>query len=212
MDNIVTYPLALLPQTHYKKISDIKSIEKGYLLHFTESKENLIVSGKVNPEYIERSNRSQLRDYSNNLLGVFEVDHGYIEINSKSENGYFINLWDGLSNIEKTPALAEDFSINSERGFFFLKVKNCNDVDIPYNYEADEESSVKCNVIHTPTNSNFWHISLRWIYNEEDIEYWGQKKMKGTQRKIISSARAFIIQSSIVVEPSYSEWDESIYS
>lgn len=181
-------------------------IKNRFLIRSTLDKELKDANGKLKEKYIVR-NTSHLRDYSNNLLGDFNVEHSFIEVNSKSKSGYFIKLWDLKSEV-LVPIYKRDYRINSSKGCFYLKIDDFMNAKVLY----DDQGIVTCKVIHTPTNSNFWHFSLRWYFNDVDIHTWRVKEKAGAQRRILTSAKSYIIQNCHFTEPKYDPCPKNYYS
>jgi hypothetical protein len=204
------YPVHILPQPNFKRILDIKVLHNYHLIHFTESKDNKDSDNKVRLESIVRVT-NHLRDYSNNLLGTFEIEDIYLELTKGEFKDYFNADWIQGSKLDRTPQFDKDFVINKERGFFFLSINECNDYEVNYT----DGSNVKpiCKVLHTPTNSNFWHISLRWFHNGQDISELDEKQVrKGEIRRVLMAAKTFIQEKGKFEIPAYQSVDVSIYT
>ena len=198
------YPKALLPQQHFKKIQNINDIKEGYLIHFTETKDNKDENGKVKLECVVRQT-DHLRDYSNNLLGIFEIDHIYLYIQGDQKED-FNSLWEEGVEVS-SPKHPKDFANNYDRGFFFLFISDIQSHKVKYNDGAEE---VECTILHTPTKSNFWHVSLRWLHEEHgDVNDW---ESRSKRRRVLTSAKAFIVEKATFQQPSYNKWSESIYT
>lgn len=205
------YPVHLLPQPNYKRITDINLLRNYHLIHFTETKENRDVTGKrVHEDAIVRQT-DHLRDFSNSLLGTFEIDDIYIELTKDQFNAYFNAEWEEGSSPERTPQVNEDFIINKKRGFFFLSVRECNNHEVPYS----DESNVKpiCKVLHTPTNSNFWHVSMRWFHNGQDLAEMEERQRRRSEiRRVLTAAKAFIREKGKFDTPTYQSVDTAVYT
>lgn len=207
------YPERILPKPHFKLIEDIELIKRGILIHYTDSKDNRD-SDKLLKEDALARHENHIRDYSNNLLGVFETADIYIDVTVSESKEYFISLWN-IGQSVTTPIFKKDFVINSERGYFFLRISDFHNEVVNYEDLDDPDQSIKatCKVLHTPTNSNFWHFSLRWETKDGlDIFTLKEKQKKGMQKRILSAAKSLIISKAIFNEPSYSELDVNIYS
>ncbi len=198
------YPRVLLPLKHFKKIVDIGKIRNGYLIHYTDTKDNRDANKKLKTECITRRT-DHLRDYSNNLLGVFETSNIYIYINPKIKNGYFTQSWKVGTKVD-SPTFPDEYNYKEERGYFYLEISKMH--NSTFKYTDDSNTLAKCVVLHTPTNSNFWHISLRWFCNDQDVINWNEKQ----RRRILTAAKTLIKENAKFDEPFYSEWDQSIYS
>jgi hypothetical protein len=201
----MSYPNRLLPQQDYKKICWFEDLRKYFLVHTTETKENIDPqTGKLKISLVVRQT-DHLKDYSNNLLGVFLIDDVYWIPNSNSANRlYYREAWvEGDCVIP--PVVPSDFDINVNKGYFFLKISDFHEVVI--NFEDNTFASPICRLLHTPTNSNFWHFSLRWYFDGKDLESWTE----GIKRRMKTSAKAFIIEKAFFEEPFFEELDTNHY-
>ena len=188
-----SYPERILPKPHFKPIVDIELIKRGVLIHYTDSKDNRDSDNLLKEDAVARF-ENHIRDYSNNLLGVFELEDIYLDVTISESKGYFFELWNAGDTV-RIP-LQHDFKINYERGYFFLNISDFLNKEVNYVDLDDPKQSVNatCKVMHTPTNSNFWHFSLRWITQDGlDIYSLGQKQQKGMQRRILSTAKTLIL-------------------
>src|SRR5690606_15292749 len=129
-------------------IENIQSLHNFYLIHFTETKDNRDETGTVRPESIVRVT-DNLRDFSNFLLGTFQVDDIYLEFVKGQFKDYFGADWVIGSAINPVPQIDRDFVLNKSRGFFFLLIGDCDGYHVNY---TDDGSNVNatCQVLHTP--------------------------------------------------------------
>lgn len=192
----MTYPIYLLPQQNYKKIEFCSELNEGFLIHFTDTKDNKDPDTKNLKLSCVVKRTDHLRDYSNNLLGVFLTNDIYWGIENSENKGYFISEWN-IGEKVKVPIVPNDVKKSLARGYFFLPIKNCHQAIV--NYSDETNMKPICKVLHTPTNSNFWHFSLRWFYNDVDILNWTDKERK----RILTAAKSFIIQNAKFDEPNY---------
>ncbi len=194
----MAYPSRLLPQPHFKKIAWDETLRKCFLIHFTDSKDYIDpITQKLHIKMVVRRT-DHLRDYSNNLLGVFIIDDIYWAVQESENKEYLIADWIEKSKV-KTPIVPNEIEKNENRGYFFLPINNCHDKIVPY--EDDDTIKPVCKLIHTPTNSNFWHFSLRWLCNGVDILDWTEKE----RRRILTAAKTFIIETASYNEPYFQE-------
>lgn len=198
------YPNRLLPQPTFKRITYNEILDDHFLIHFTETKDNRDPEdGKLKIEAVVRYT-DHLRDYSNNLLGVFLIDDIYWQLQPCENKVYYMSEWDLESEVER-PNIPNDFQRNEQRGYFFLRIGDFHNKVVPSNIE--NEVGPVCILLHTPTNCNFWHFSLRWFFNGEDLQKWtGSKK-----RLMQTSAKTFIIERAKFDEPEYPVLDSDMY-
>jgi len=203
------YPAHILPQPNFRKITNIQLLHNYYLIHFTETKDNRDVDNKVRLDCIVRFT-DNLRDFSNNLLGTFEIDNIHLELTKGEFRNYFNGDWIQGSSVERIPQFKKDFFVNKERGFFFLSISECNDYEV--NYTDGSNVNPICKVLHTPTNSNFWHVSLRWFLNGQDISELEERQRRRPEiKRILTAAKAFIQEKGKFDIPAYQSVDNSIY-
>ena len=205
------YPVHILPQPNFRRITNIQVLHNYHLIHFTETKDNRDSNdGKVKEDSIVRKT-DNLRDFSNSLLGTFEIDDIYLELTKGEFKNYFNSDWTEGTDLERIPNIHKDFVVNRERGFFFLSVSECNDYEVKYS----DGSNVNpiCKILHTPTNSNFWHISLRWFHNGQDISELEEKQRRKSEvKRVLTAAKAFIQEKGKFEIPPYQSVDVSIYT
>lgn len=204
------YPVHILPQPNFRRITNIHLLHNYHLIHFTETKDNLGVDNKVREDCIVR-HTDHLRDFSNSLLGTFEIEDIYLELSKGEFKNYFNADWIEGTTLERTPRFNEDFVVNKGRGFFFLSISECNDYEV--NYSDGSNVNPVCKVLHTPTNSNFWHVSIRWFNNGQDIsELEERQRRKPEIKRILTAAKAFIQEKGKFDIPAYQSVDISIYT
>jgi hypothetical protein len=105
------YPVHILPQPNFKRITNIQLLHNYHLIHFTETKDNRDVDNKVREDSIVRQT-DHLRDFSNSLLGTFEIDDIYLELTKVEFKDYFNEDWPQGSELERTPQFNKDFVVN----------------------------------------------------------------------------------------------------
>lgn len=191
----MSYPNRLLPQPNYIKISNCTELLNCFLIRHTSSKEVIdIVTNKLKQELVVLQT-DHLRDYSNNLLGIFELDDIYWSIQANENKERLIASWE--NGVEVTvPAVPFDFSVDYSRGYFFLEISKCHEKVVPF--EDATSTVVKCILIHTPINSNFWHFSLRWLCDGVDST---KLENKTKRRRFLAAARIFIIEKATFEVP-----------
>ena len=89
----MVYPSRLLPQVNFKKIVCNDYLRQHYLIHYTNQSEiRDPITLKLKTEFVTRRT-DHLRDYSNNLLGVFIVDDIYWSIQNSVQKDYLLSEW-----------------------------------------------------------------------------------------------------------------------
>ncbi len=204
------YPARILPQPSFRRINDIQQLHNHHLIHFTETKDNKGADNKIREDLIVRQT-DHLRDFSNSLLGTFELEDIYLELTKGEFRNYFNGDWLEGSDLERVPRFNKDFALNTNRGYFFLSISECHNYEVRYS----DGSNVNpiCKVLHTPTNSNFWHVSLRWFNNEVDISQLEERQRRRPEiKRILTAAKAFIQEKGKFNIPVYQSVDRSIYT
>lgn len=177
-----------MPKTNYKIISWHADLLDCSLLRTV--KDNNFYDyqhNEVKADYIV-TNTDHLRDFSTNLLSVFEEEDSKIWINkAQTRADYFLDLW-VQGNTVKEPCAPLDFKVNQESYYFYLAIADIHGKSISYSFENKPGFNGLCKVIHTPTNSNFWHFSVRWLNHKgEDVH-----ELKANWRPLLSAARNLI--------------------
>lgn len=201
----MAYPRRLLPQQNFNRIAWNESLRNCYLIHFTETTDLIDpATSKLRITLVVKQT-DHLRDYSNNLLGVFLVDDIFWASQDCPRSEYFRAEWDGVSEIVP-PDVPAEFTRNETRGYFFLRISQCHEDVVQF--QDNTFVHPVCMLLHTPTNSNFWHFSLRWFFEGRDLESW----TNGIKRRMKTSAKAFIVERAFFDEPFYEQLDPAIYS
>ena len=196
------YPKHLLPRPDYRIIgSDHFANNDGLvLIRHIESTDVKFIDGTdiLHPDCIKFQS-GQLRDLSTNLLGIFQPQDIFYCI-QKEVREELCDLWNEGSIVRKIKP--EEFYIDERRKAFFIPIMAL------LNYDLGEIQMQKWHfeVFHTPTNCNFWHISIR-VLNEDHHEVSQIDEIKENKKKRIwRSIRDFMIADIIkTTEPSYVE-------
>lgn len=177
-----------------------------FLIHHTESKElRDPVTQKLHINHVVRQT-NHLKDYSNNLLGVFSIDDIYWELNKENpDSNTFTDPWAPPQPVN-SPKVPDDYHRNENRGYFFLRIGDFHKQMLPY--PSHSGLTPECRLLHTPTKANYWHFSLRWFFDGKDLDRW-----TGSIEKLMKTVgKTFIIEHAILDEPYYTEIDSALYS
>lgn len=197
------FPERLLPQPHFTFI-DFEAVSRPGLVltRHTETTDiwdehNRLKSGHVSFQ------TDHLHDYSTNLLGHFQAD----DIHWKwPKDSPFTALWQ-LGQRVDPPVWLNEVDWVDNRGAFFLAVPDCHQVAFTVETPTGVVQAT-CYVLHTPVCGNFWHCSLRWLSNEEDVTVW----KPNSRKHILKAARTFIIQHARAAQPVYESVPADKYS
>ncbi|AQG81017.1 hypothetical protein [Spirosoma montaniterrae] len=193
----MSYPERLLPQPTYKQIDfDWVSSRSYYLVRHTDSTDITTEEGRLKSDYVVLQT-DHLRDYSTNLLGEFEPDDvawNWLKGTTCTQ------LWSGNCP-GQMPTVGTDVEWVAGRGRFYLAIYQHHTFSFPANGGTEQ---ITCRVLHTPTNGNFWHCSLRWWWNSEDVATYGDdRQAQKRRRQILSTAKTFITINALLTEPTY---------
>ena len=198
------YPSHLLAQKNYKLIDfDKANLGFRYLVRHTDVTDIIGVDGHLKGELVAIQS-DHLRDYSTNLLGIFQLS----DLQWQFKNGApCASLWNQGDDAH-SPNDQEVTLITAQRGYFFLNISTFHQIMFSTNVELDGEQLISCRVVHTPVKSNFWHCSLRWFCNEQDSKLWN----KGRMNRMKAYIRSFISQKAELTEPVYQAIDPIYYT
>ena len=200
----MSYPKRLLPQPDFKKIVLSEDLRNNFLIHYAETKDLIDPETKKLRQTLVVKRTDHLRDYSNNLLGVFLTDDIFWAIQEGDNKEYLIGEW-SIGDAVIPPVVPLDCKKDTDRGYFFLSIKDCHEVVVPYS--DDTKITPMCILLHTPTNANFWHFSLRWFCDGNDILGWTDKQ----RRRILTTAKTFIIERAFFEEPFFEQLGKDQY-
>ncbi|MEY4902805.1 MAG: hypothetical protein RLZZ292_620 [Bacteroidota bacterium] len=198
------YPQRLIPQVDYK----IMAIETGvldshYLVRHTKGRDLLDpTTNELKRAYVGEQTYP-LRDISVNLIGgAFLVSDVYLIHHREDPDFAYFNyeIWQEGKEIVKIPQ-SEFISEDRTRGYYFLHIGTFQDLKISYTDDNNAEHQAEIKVLHTPTQCNFWHCSLRTFSHEGDFEPLSEKEIKRPWRKgLLTTLRTMIIQNAILDE------------
>lgn len=204
---MVHYPNRLLPQPHYKKIP-IHHPDVRFLTRFTPNKDFWDPDTDTVKVKSFCSPKENLFDYSTSLLGVFQPEDNYIKM--VGDNFDYFTKYDWLEGeAVPEPVFEKDFTIEDERGLFFLDIDHLLNHWKSLPYEKDGETYfVAPIVIHTPKNANFWHVSVQWTDENGEVFIKEKKKWKG---KMINKIREYFKEFAFWETPGFEEIPETVY-
>jgi hypothetical protein len=207
--NTISYPNHLLPQANYCYIN--QDLSDKYLVRHTNSKDFIDVqTNKLLAKHL-CSPAERLEDLSTNLLSDFSIQDIQIElINEDGNKDYFQEYWNEGIVIDKLPIHEKDFKLNENRGYFFLPINQINGKPQPYTVSGIDGFFATCKVVHTPTNTNFWHFSLRWFDKEgRDL----REVSRNLKNRLFTSARAMVLELAEYEQiPDYQPLPKSFYT
>jgi hypothetical protein len=194
------YPTRLLPRVDYRIIGWREELLLCYLVRSTSSSDLIdSLTGMVRAKHINDGSREHLKDFSTNLLGIFAPAYSAIKINPTERKAYFIGYWVKGEHVD--PPGEQDFSIMEDYGNVFYKIADLQGFPQPFSIATKPGYVGECFVAHTPTRSNFWHFSVRWKINGNDIE---EVLNENERRNLLGLVRSFLIEKAIIDAPNFS--------
>lgn len=153
------YPTKLLPLTLYKQIE--ADLSNHHICRTTRSRDFLNENNLIKDEELCEK-PTEFFDYSTNHLGQFRFIDNYLSLTGENKK-YFRLYWDFTTPVE-TPRFKEDFICDESKGCFFFKIGDIhNQIKFPITNSEKKTDQIKAIIKHTPSNSNFWHFSIKWV-------------------------------------------------
>ena len=136
------------------------------------------------------------------------MEFNYISLIGERKK-YFRDYWDFSGKVE-VPIFNEDFTLDGSKGYFFLPINLIHQrIKIPFRKPPKEiENSVTAVVVHTPTRSNFWHFSIRWLDSEGTFIKSSNSTWKN---QITASMRAALLELVELDTPQITDLEESVF-
>lgn len=204
------YPSRIIPDENYKLITD--GLSGAFIIRSTKTKDDLVNDcNEVKVEHI-CSPSDHIQDLSTSLLGVFEPIHSYIELTEEGKKKYADGYCLPDCKVE-LPIYEQHYEWNELKGYWFVPIDRINGLTVEY-LTSNPPLKAKCVVLHTPAKWNYWHFSIRWLF--EDGRFWNdlsddEKKKERLKRKFAHEVRSAIAKFADIMEPSYSELDCQFY-
>lgn len=209
------YPERLIPKSNYIIIpqNELMAQTGLCLIRHVESKDAVFLPGTktINPANIEIVS-GHLSDLSTNLLGIFDkTDIQFVIDKETGKKLKYYELWNGTDNCELP--LQEHYSIDDGRGCFYILVDKLKTSSIPsINLNDKTTENFHFLILHTPTNCNYWHISIK-VYDSSECEVAKMDISDKKKRRIWKTVRDFLVSSIVVVEmPEYTTIDAKSYT
>jgi hypothetical protein len=194
----MSYPTHLLPQPGYQIIAWRDEFLNCFLIRSAPVKDVIDPeTEKIRAKYVNDGSREHLKDFSSNLLGVFQIADAAIRLEKTARKSYLTGAWTVGEDV--TPPTDDDFSVLSEYGYFFYHIGEIQNFPQPFLIANQLPSYVgRCYVVHTPKRANFWHFSIRWKIGEQDVE---ETLNENERRNLLGLVRSFLIERAIVNLP-----------
>lgn len=165
--------------------------------------DDLELSENELPLYAICSPKENIVDLSTSLLGIFIKKHFKFSINKNGDSNGYLKPWDESQKQVKRPQFKDHFDIREDFACWSVSVESLKNLIVDFttgtgNTETSHE--VKCIVKHTPIVSNYWHFSIQWLLNGEEISSLEEKGKitRGWIRQMSHASRtAFKIHAKI---------------
>lgn len=199
------YPEVLLPHLGFRIIES--NLPNHHICRTTPTKNFRNSVGLIKDEELFREEKDFF-DYSTNHLGQFKLEDNYLSICGENKK-YFREYWNIDAEVT-VPIIEQDFKIDDTKGIFFFKI---DEIHLRLKFPLEKNSkgmpdNFTAVVKHTPTNSNFWHFSIRWIdQNENEVK----ANKSAWKNALLATIRAKIQNYYIIDEPSPNLIDEALY-
>ncbi|MBP6127407.1 hypothetical protein [Flavobacterium sp.] len=153
----------------------------------------LDANGLIEDKYLF-SPSDKLGDMSTSLLSIFtyvDISVALTKWGGKEFGMYCDNDFSTL-----IPRYLDHFYFTNDRDFWCINIGMINDEPLTYLHtDGDIENTFHCKIIHTPAKWNFWHFSIRWLFN--DGRYFFElhkdgKVSKGNLKRISNSVRVLL--------------------
>ena len=197
------YPIELLPKSIWKYFEC--DINRYYLIRRTNSLNQSTYWDKETDSLKTDavcSPREHIQDLSCNLLGIYTYHHIFLQITETGKEKGFEDYC-GADYNAILPVYEEDFVLYKDRGFWMIAINKIQNLKVTYirNNNQNDVFTATGYVKHTPTQSNFWHFSLRWKIGDEEVENMEDGEKRKVARAISNTARVTIAQFAQIETP-----------
>ena len=201
------YPLHILPNIQCKLIET--DLNDFHLIRRFDYKDNTfeIVNAldQIEDKFLFEPT-SGFGDLSCSLLGVFTPNDFLVNLTPDGNELYGIYC-DGDYNIT-APVHPDHFSFledNGVRRHWNLIIGNIKDEKLVFEETiTGKKREITCLVLHTPARWNFWHLSIRWLFDDGEC-YFEKKANKtisdGNMRRVAAAARALLKKNAKIPLP-----------
>ncbi len=201
------YPLHILPTIQYKLI-EIDLSDFHLMRRFDYRDDTLeIVNAldQVEDKFLFEPT-SGFGDLSCSLLGVFTPNDFLVNLTPAGNELYGIYC-DGNYNVT-VPVHPDHFSLLDDNGIrrhWNLIIGNIKDEKLVFEETiTGKKREITCLVLHTPARWNFWHLSIRWLFDDGEC-YFEKKANKtisdGNMRRVAAAARALLKKNAKIPLP-----------
>ncbi|WP_163444738.1 hypothetical protein [Flavobacterium columnare] len=190
-----------------------------YLIRHFDYKDNSIeihnAFGQIEDKFLFEPT-ANFGDLSCSLLGVFTQNDIFVELTKEGKMD-FADYCNGNFAVSIPEFLYHFNFIQGDefRKFWTIKIGNINNVEKIFE-EANTgiQRIIKCEVLHTPAKWNFWHLSIRWLF--EDGEYYYQKRKRkaitdGNIKRVAAAVRVLLKENAKDERPEYDVIQEVDY-
>lgn len=203
----MNYPLHILPNIECKLIdADLNAFHLIRRFDYKDNSLNIVNAlDQVEDKFLFEPT-SGFGDLSCSLLGIFTPNDFLINLTPVGIEFYGVYC-DGDYDVSP-PIHPDDFIYledNGSRRHWCLAIADIKNEKL----EIEEANTgikreITCLVLHTPARWNFWHISIRWMF--EDGECYFEKKAnktitEGNIKRVAAVARALLKRNAKITVP-----------
>lgn len=189
------FPLYLLPKLEYK-IIDCDLSEYFLIRHFDIIDPELPIldaNGLIEDKYLF-SPSQRLGDLSTSLLSIFTYDDIPVALTKWGGKEFGVYCENDFTTV--IPRYLDHFYFAENRNYWRINIGNIHNEPLVYLHsDGDKQSTFHCKVVHTPAKWNFWHFSIRWLFDDGKyfFELYKEGKVsKGNLKRISNSVRVLM--------------------
>lgn len=189
------FPLYLLPKVEYKTI-DCDLSEYFLIRHFDIIDSELPIldaNGLIEDKYLF-SPSQRLGDLSTSLLSIFTYDDIPVALTKWGGKEFGMYCENDFTTV--IPRYLDHFYFAENRNYWRINIGNIHNEPLVYLHsDGDKQNTFHCKVVHTPAKWNFWHFSIRWLFDDGKyfFELYKEGKVsKGNLKRISNSVRVLM--------------------
>ncbi len=212
------YPLHILPNIHCKLIeTDLSDFHLLRRFDYKDSTLEIVNAlDQVEDKFLFEPTAG-FGDLSCSLLGIFTPNDFLIHLSPIGNELYSVYC-DGNYDVS-APVYPDHFSFLEDNGIrrhWNLAIKDIKNEKLQIE-EANtgKKRVITCLVLHTPAKWNFWHLSIRWQFDDGEC-YFEKRANKtiteGNMKRVAAVARALLKKNATITMPEkFNIVDETSY-
>jgi hypothetical protein len=205
------YPHWLIPKPFFKQNLGAEITTRNRDRYFQRIyKGNLFDSGTetINEKAIA-DNPEHLWDFSINLLGLFNIENGYLtihrEVDSRRSSTFYSDWKKPEEGIKPKP---NEFFKDSQKKSFFISYKKFHNQPTSQSAPHPRKFEAFCKLVHKPTKINYWHYEMKWYDTNDNVIV---PESRSQKKKLGSFLRAFLSEKIETESPEFFPDSPNIY-